>query len=62
VVNLSLSREHAKVIVGVSDNRAQLVASDFDAAKKEWEAILLSEDGGDGEEEAEGDGCDDEED
>jgi hypothetical protein len=59
-VNLLLSREHAKVIV-VSDNRTQLVASDFDAAKKEWEAILLSEDG-DGEEEGEGDGCDDEED
>ena len=49
-----LSSQHAKVVAGTSDNRAQLVASDFDAAKEEWERILLSEDEGD----AEGDGCD----
>jgi hypothetical protein len=44
-----------KVVAGTSDNRAQLLASDFDAAIKEWDTMLLSEDEGDGEGDKEGD-------
>ena len=44
-----------KVVAGTSDNCAQLLASNFDAAKKEWDTMLLSEDEGDGEGDKEGD-------
>jgi hypothetical protein len=48
-------RQHVKVVAGTSDNCAQLLASDFDAAKKKWDTMLLSEDEGDGEGDKEGD-------
>jgi hypothetical protein len=44
MLNMFLSSQHAKVVVGTSNNHAQLGSSDFKVAKKEWENILLLKD------------------